>query len=74
MPRPAQTGRRGKEQQAELAEIEALIAAGKVLSTRIVRTVINGRDTYRMQIVVDGHPPRSAFGLGWSRVIRSRPK
>ena len=28
---PAQSGRRGKEQQAELAEIEALIAAGKVL-------------------------------------------
>jgi putative transposase len=55
---PAQTGRRGKEQQAELDEIEALIAAGKVLSTRIVRTVINGRDNYRMQIVVDGHPPR----------------
>ena len=27
---PAQSGRRGKEQQAELAEIEALIAAGKV--------------------------------------------
>ncbi|HYB36670.1 MAG TPA: transposase, partial [Mycobacterium sp.] len=55
---PAQTGRRGQEQQAELAEIEALIAAGKVLCTRIVRTVINGGDTYRMQLVVDGHPSR----------------
>jgi hypothetical protein len=55
---PAPTGRRGKEQQAELAEIEALIAAGKVLSTRIVRTVIDGRDTYRMQMVMDGHPPQ----------------
>ena len=54
----AVSGRRGKEQQAELAEIEALIAAGKVLSTRIVRTVINGRDTYRMQMVMDGHPTR----------------
>jgi hypothetical protein len=52
---PAQTGRRGKEQQAELVEIESLIAAGKVLFTRIVRTVINGRDTYRMQLVRDGH-------------------
>lgn len=31
---PAQTGRRGGEQQAEIAEIEALIVAGKVLSTR----------------------------------------
>jgi hypothetical protein len=55
---PALTGRRGKEQHAELAEIEALIAAGKVLSTRIVRAVINGRDTYRMQMVCDGHPTR----------------
>jgi hypothetical protein len=55
---PAASGRRGEEQQAELAEIEALIAAGKVLSTRIVRTVIDGRDTYRMQLVCDGHPTR----------------
>ena len=69
---PAPTGRRGKEQQAELAEIESLIAAGKVLSTRIVRTVINGRDTYRMQLVCDGHPTqrhpvgdgRVSFDLG----------
>ncbi|HEX9498432.1 MAG TPA: transposase, partial [Mycobacterium sp.] len=36
----AQSDRRGKEQQVELAEIEALIAEGRVLSTRIVRTVI----------------------------------
>ncbi|MDT7761162.1 MAG: hypothetical protein QOC63_582 [Mycobacterium sp.] len=55
---PAQSGRRGQEQQGELAELEALIAAGKVLSTRIVRTVINGRDTYRMQLVCDGRPTR----------------
>jgi putative transposase len=55
---PAKSGRRGREQQAELAEMEALIAAGKVLSTRIVRTVISGRDTYRMQLVCDGHPSR----------------
>jgi putative transposase len=62
---PATSGRRGREQQAEIAEIEALIAAGKVLSTRIVRTVINGRDSYRMQLVIDGHPPqRHAVGQG----------
>jgi len=72
----ARTGRRGKEQQAELAEIEALIAAGKVLSTRIVRSVINGRDTYRMQLVCDGHPSqrhpvgdgRVSFDLGPSEI------
>jgi putative transposase len=62
---PAPSGRRGKEQQAELAEIEALIAAGKVLSSRIVRTVIDGRDTYRMQMVMDGFPtPRHPVGDG----------
>jgi putative transposase len=73
---PAPTGRRGKEQQAELAEIQALIAAGKVRSTRIVRTVISGRDTYRMQLVMDGHPTRRhpvgdgrvSFDLGPSQI------
>ena len=73
---PAASGRRGKEQQAELAEIETLIAAGKVLSTRIVRAVINGRDTYRMQLVCDGHPTRRhpvgdarvSFDLGPSEI------
>jgi putative transposase len=73
---PATSGRRGKEQQAELAEIAALIAAGKVLSSRIVRTVINGRDTYRMQLVCDGHSARrhqigdgrASFDLGPSQI------
>jgi putative transposase len=73
---PAQSGRRGNEQQAELAEIEALIAARKVLHTRIVRTVIDGRDTYRMQMVMDGQPSqrhpvgdgRVSFDLGPSTV------
>jgi putative transposase len=73
---PATTGRRGREQRAELTEIEALIAAGQVLSTRIVRTVINGRDTYRMQLVCDGRPTRRhpvgqgrvSFDLGPSQI------
>ncbi len=72
----AVAGRRGREQQAELAEIEALIAAGKVRSARIVRTVINGRDTYRMQLVCDGRPTRrhplgtgrASFDLGPSQI------
>lgn len=72
----AASGRRGREQQAELSEIEALIASGKVLSTRIVRTVINGRDTYRMQLVCDGRPTqrhragegRVSFDLGPSQI------
>jgi hypothetical protein len=74
-PAPA-SGRREKEQQSELAEIEALIAAGKVVSTRIVRTVIDGRDTYRMQLVCDGRPTRRhrigdgqvSFDLGPSQI------
>jgi hypothetical protein len=73
---PAATGRRGKEQQAELAEIEALIAAGKVLSARIVRAVINGGDSYRLQLVCDGCPTRRhrvgegrvSFDLGPSQI------
>jgi hypothetical protein len=73
---PTATGRRRREQRAELAQIEALIEAGKVLSTRIVRTVINGRDTYRMQLVCDGRPTRRhpvgegrvSFDLGPSQV------
>ena len=73
---PGGSGRRGREQQRELAEIEALIASGKVLSTRIVRTVINGRDTYRMQLVCDGRPTRRhpvgdgqvSFDLGPSQI------
>lgn len=55
---PAASGRRETEQQIELAELEALIAAGKVLSTQIVRAAIDGRDTYRMQLVCDGRPTR----------------
>jgi putative transposase len=73
---PAASGRRGREQRAELAQIEALITAGKVLSTRIVRTVIDGRDTYRMQVVCDGHSTRRhsigdgrvSFDLGPSQI------
>jgi len=73
---PAHGGRRGKEQQAELAQIEALIATGKVLSARIVRTVVAGRDTYRMQLVCDGHPTarhpigdkKVSFDLGPSQI------
>jgi putative transposase len=64
---PALKGRRGKEQQSELAEIEALIAAGKVLRARVVRTVIDGRDTYRMQLVMDG-PPSQRHPVGDGRV------
>jgi hypothetical protein len=73
---PATSGRRGREQQVELFEIEALIAAGKVLSTRIVRTVVNGRDTYRLQLICAGHPTqrhlvgegRVSFDLGPSQI------
>ncbi len=75
----ARTGRHGREEQAELAEIEALIGTGKVLSTRIVRTAINGHDTYRMQLVCDGHPTqrhpvgdgRVSFDLGPSHIAVS---
>jgi putative transposase len=55
---PCESGRRGTERQAGLADIEGLIVAGKVLSTRIVCTVVDGRDTDRMQLVCGGRPTR----------------
>jgi hypothetical protein len=70
---PARTGQRGNNQLAELADIEALIASEKVLYTRIVRTVISGRDTYRMQMVIDGHPPQRRPVGGRSGVVRPGP-
>jgi putative transposase len=68
---PAKSGRRGTEQQAELAEIEALIVAGKVLSTRIVRTVINQRPRHLPH--ADGVRRASgpaASGRRWQGVVR----
>ncbi len=73
----ATSGRRGREQAAELVEIESLIAVGSVLSTRIVRTVIDGRAIYRMQLMCDGRPTRRhrvgqgrrvSFDLGPSQI------
>jgi hypothetical protein len=66
----------GRKQQSELAEIETLVATGKVLSTRIVGTVINGCATYRMQLFCDGYPTRRqpigdgqvSFDLGPSQI------
>ena len=68
--------RRAREEQAEYARINELIGTGNVLSTRIVKTVIRGRNTYRMQIAMDGHPDqrhligdgRVGFDLGPSNV------
>jgi putative transposase len=73
---PAESGRRGQDQQTELAEIGTLIASGKVLFTRIVQAVIKGRVTYRMQMVIDGSPTqrhpigdgRVSFDLGPSAI------
>jgi len=73
---PAQSGRGGTGRRAELAEIEGLIAAGTVFSARIVRTLIDGRDAYRMQLVCAGRPTRRhlvgdgqvSFDLGPSRI------
>ena len=73
---PAQSGRGGTGRRAELAEIEGLIAAGTVFSARIVRTLIDGRGAYRMQLVCAGCPTRRhlvgdgqvSFDLGPSRI------
>lgn len=70
------TSRKACEQQTEYARINELIATGKVLSARVVKTVVRGRDTYRIQVAMDGHPDqrhqvgtgRVAFDLGPSKV------
>lgn len=70
------TGRRGREQLAERERILGLIADSKVLSVRIVRTVIRERSTYKAQFVIDGPPPQRhpvgdgevSFDLGPSHV------
>jgi len=50
---------------AERIRLDAWAAAGKVRSTRIVHTLIAGRDTYRAQMVIDGPAPiRHPVGTG----------
>lgn len=50
---------------AERDRLDAWAAAGKVRSTRIVHTLIAGRDTYRAQMVIDGPAPiRHPVGTG----------
>ncbi|MHB8556334.1 MAG: zinc ribbon domain-containing protein, partial [Candidatus Dormibacteria bacterium] len=44
-------------EREEMARLEALIAGGKLLSCRIVSTIVRGRATFRAQFVMDGAPP-----------------
>ena len=61
---PKPTGRRGREQRAERSQVEDLILTGKVLSAKIVKTVIGGRTTYRAQLTCDGpRPQRHPVGI-----------
>lgn len=64
--KPSNTsGRRGQDERAEWAEVEALIVAGKVLSSAIVKTVVKGRATYRANLTCDGpRPQRHPVGDG----------
>jgi transposase len=62
---PATTGRKGREQQAEWAQVRELILSGKVLSSMIVRTIVHGKATYRANLTVDGpRPKRHPVGTG----------
>ena len=53
----ASQGRKGREQQENWAALTGHVAGGRVLSCRIVKTVISGRPTYRAQFTIDGLPP-----------------
>ena len=56
--RPARTGRKGREQQENWTVLSGHVLAGRVLSSRIVQTVISGRNTYRAHFTIDGPPPK----------------
>src|SRR5262245_52232918 len=66
----------GEAQSFASSLCQSWVRERKVLSTRIVRTVINGRETYRIQLVCDGYPTRRhpvgdgrvSFDLGPSEV------
>ena len=59
------SSRADREAAGERARLEALIAAGGLLSVRMVRNIIRGRPTLRAQFVVDGRPPvRHRVGTG----------
>lgn len=62
---PAASGRRGREQRREWAEVSSLILEGKVLSSAIVKTVIRGKNIYTAHLTVDGvRPQRHPVGNG----------
>lgn len=62
---PASTGRKGREQQENWAVLTGHVLAGRVLSSRIVKTVISGRPTFRAQFTIDGPAPqRHEVGTG----------
>lgn len=59
------TNRADREAANERARLEAIIAAGGLLQTRIVRSYLRGQPILRAQFVVDGRPPiRHEVGTG----------
>ncbi|MHB8290769.1 MAG: nuclease/transposase family protein, partial [Acidimicrobiales bacterium] len=59
------TSRHDRDAAAERARLQSLIAAGGLIQTRIVRSMIRGRPSLRAQFVVDGRSPiRHETGTG----------
>ena len=64
------TSRHDRELAVERGRLEFLIAAGGLIQTRIVRNMIRGRPSLRVQFVVDGRPPiRHETGTGVGRQV-----
>lgn len=62
---PRTTGRAGREQTAEWAEVRELILDGKVLRSAIVTDIVRGRTVYRVNLTMDGpRPQRHPIGTG----------
>jgi putative transposase len=64
---PGTTGRKGREQTENWNRLSDHILEGRVLSSRIVKTTISGRVTYRAQFTIDGPAP-SRHPVGTGRV------
>lgn len=58
-------GRKAREAKAERDRLLGQVAEGKVLSVRLVRNTVRGKEVFRAQFVMDGDPPqRHEVGTG----------
>jgi len=58
-------GRKAREAKVERDRLLRQVAEGKVLSVRLVKNMVRGKEVFRAQFVMDGNPPqRHEIGTG----------